>query len=509
MRMNMKNTYNIFIKTVAVIAVVLGLCSCLEKEPTDYILESEAMQTYEDAEQTVTGIYSALKSGALSSGYLTLLPDIQADLVYAVEGFSNTYGSFWQWDIRTTWPEIESVYAGLYTVIGRCNFYLDKVDTIRASLTDDEKLEALDYYTGEVYCARAFAYSELLKCFCKAYDPATAADDMGLVLRSSYFKSEPVKRASLKDSYAFVLADLAKAEELLDEENDYYNSPYFTQAAAYALHARVTLYMQDWQSAIDYSSKVIDSEYGEFSLASASTIYTSDQTFLDYLWTNDSSFEIIWRIGFTDTSYGGSLGAVFLNYTKDFISYYPDYVPAQWALNLYGSSDGRYSAYFASGQTGYPHGLTWPLLIKYYGNESLIASYIYQTSMPKPFRLAEQYLIRAEAYCNQGGQYSKAAADLKTLNMARSTTGTASVNLTEDNWKDVISNERVKELYMEGFRLHDLKRWGKGFERTPQTSSLAEGSSLKIKADDHRFVWPIPQHEIEAPGSQIVQNAGY
>lgn len=38
---------------------------------------------------------------------------------------------------------------------------------------------------------------------------------------------------------------------------------------------------------------------------------------------------------------------------------------------------------------------------------------------------------------------------------------------------DVIEAERVKELYMEGFRLHDLKRWHKGFERKPQDQSLA------------------------------------
>ena len=29
---------------------------------------------------------------------------------------------------------------------------------------------------------------------------------------------------------------------------------------------------------------------------------------------------------------------------------------------------------------------------------------------------------------------------------------------------------------MEGFRLQDLKRWGKGFEREPQDQSLSNGS---------------------------------
>ena len=65
---------------------------------------------------------------------------------------------------------------------------------------------------------------------------------------------------------------------------------------------------------------------------------------------------------------------------------------------------------------------------------------------------------------------------------------------------------------MEGFRLHDIKRWGKlyrngeGFTRTPQQQSLAEGSSLSVKADNPLFVWPIPQHELESPGSEIQPN---
>ena len=70
-------------------------------------------------------------------------------------------------------------------VIGRCNFYLDQVDELRESLTDDESITYLDYYTGEVYCARAMAYSELIKCFCKAYDPATAENELGVAIEIS------------------------------------------------------------------------------------------------------------------------------------------------------------------------------------------------------------------------------------------------------------------------------------------------------------------------------------
>ena len=498
----MKNIYTNFVRVAAVIAVALGLASCLEKTPGDYIPETESMETLNGAEQVLTGIYTAYMSSGLYSGYLTLCPDVQSDLVYAVQGNSNTMGNIWQWDIRSTNSEVESVYAALYRVIGRCNFFLDQVDKLRNSITDDASIETLDYYTGEVYCARALAYSELIKCFCKAYDPATAENELGVVLADTYFGEKPAKRASLYDSYQFVISDLEKAEELLDEDYNYYDSPYFTHAAAHAIHARVALYMQDWDKAIEESTILIESE--AFALATCRSYASSTQTFLQYMWSNDASYEDIWRIGYTATSFGGAQGSIFLNFTTDYYYYYPDYVPAQWVLDLYTAGDARYDAYFATLQTGYSHQLTWPLLIKYYGNESLMANMIYHVNMPKPLRLAEQYLIRAEAYC-QKGSYAAALTDLSTLRQTRFTSG-GSISVNSGNWLETISEERVRELYMEGFRLHDLKRWGKGFERKPQTHSQSAGSSLKVDANNPLFVWPIPNHEIVSPGSQIQPN---
>ncbi len=491
----------------------MSLVSCLDKEPSSAIPEQEAMMTFEDAEQTVTGIYAMLKSQSLYSGYLTLLPDIQADLVYAVDGYSNTYGTFWQWDIRPTNQEIESVYAGLYTVISNCNFYLENIDRVIAAQTNDDNIDTLEQYTGEVYTIRALAYSELLKCFCKAYDPATAQNELGVVLRKGYSEKELPRRASLYDSYAFVVEDLKKAEELLDTDNDAYSSAFMTQAVAYALHARVALNMQDWDAAIEYSSKVIDHPNREYSLSSATSYYTSTMSYYDYMWNYDVGTEIIWRVGFTTTSYGGALGSVFLNFTTDYTYYYPDYVPAKWVLDLYDGGDLRYNSFFYDLQTGYDHQLLWPLLVKYYGNQDFITNnLLYHVSMPKPFRLSEQYLIRAEAYCRKSTpNFSAATKDLTTLRSARYQTGGA-ISLTADDYIQKISDERVRELYMEGFRLNDLKRWGalynngKGFKRTPQLNSLDEGSSLEITLDNPLFVWPIPQHEIEAPSSEVEGN---
>lgn len=243
---------------LSALAILVGATSCLDKYPGSSIPEKEAMRTFADAEQTLTGIYASLKSNALYSGYLTLLPDIQADLVYAVEGNTNTYGSFWRWDIRPTDLQLEAVYAALYKVIGNCNFYLDRIDEVMANEISDTNIEKLEQYTGEVYAVRALCYTELLKTFCKAYEPDTAQSELGVVLRTKYFTPEAARRASLYDSYQFVLDDLAEAEKRLDKENDAYGNVYMTSASAEALHARVALYMQDWDTAIEYSSTLID-----------------------------------------------------------------------------------------------------------------------------------------------------------------------------------------------------------------------------------------------------------
>lgn len=527
----MNIVYNIMKRAAAVIAVALCMASCLSKIPGDAIHESQGMKTFSDAEQTLTGIYSAYMSGALYSGYLTLLPDIQADLVHAVQGNSNTYGQLWEWDVRSTNSEVLGVYGSLYSVIARCNFYLDKVGELRESLTNDDDITYLDYYTGEVYCARANAYMELIKCFCKAYDSETAVEpEGGVAIDSTYFGAKPLKRSTLKESYEFVIRDLEKAEELLEEDFDYYTNPYVTDAAAKALRARVALYTQDFDAAIKYATEVIDNKAFALSTASAYTTAVDPMTntsrsysYFDYMWTHDLSTEVIWQIGYTVTSYGGALGQVFLNFNNDYTYYYPDYMPSDWVISLYGSSDARLTAYFRTLTTGYSGNPALNLLVKYFGNQStFIPNYIYHVSQPKPIRLAELYLIRAEAYCRSTTQknFSNATADLKTLAAAR---GGSAAGLSDSNWLKRISDERVKELYMEGFRLNDLKRWigldewkqvqsdrTVAFKRVKQASAQnGAASTLEIKTSDHRFVWPIPKHEVEAPGSQIRQNNGY
>lgn len=495
--------------------VMFSTTSCLDKYPEYAVEQNKAITNINQADEAVIGIYSTFMSSALYSGYLTLLPDIQSDLVYAVNGYSNTHGAIWRWDILPTDTEIEAVYATLYEVIGNCNFFLDNAKKLQATLINDDDLDYLERLCGEAYFARALAYSELIKLYCVDYkSDEEAKNELGVVITDNYYGDKNITRASLYDSYQFVIADLERAAEMLALGEDYdtavdgelFNaSQYFNEYTAYALRARIALYMRNWEDAIKYSTKIIDSGY--YSLASTTSEISSGVSYYQYMWEHDMAFEIIWKVGFTSTNYGGSLGRVFWNY--DYSNYYPDYVPASWVLNLFDSNDLRDDICFYTATTGHSHGLTWPLLYKYYGNVDLYNSaMLLHTSMPKVFRLAEQYLIRAEAYARSATpDYNKAAKDIVALRTKRySASYGGGVAMNEKNAMEIIEEERVKELYMEGFRLQDLKRWEKGFEREPQDQSLPHGSSLKIEADNPLFVWPIPQHEIDAPGSNIQPN---
>ena len=500
----MRKLYKLLLGIATIATIASTSTACLDKYPEDAIPADKAINTLDDLDQAAIGLYESFLSGALYSGYLTLLPDIQCDMVHAINGYTNTYGNIWRWDILATNSEITSVYAALYQVIARANYILEYAPRVESKLLSDQEYEHYNQICGEAHFARGLAYSELIKLFCKSYEgKAEAEQELGVVIVTKYNTDEAMMRSSLQRSYEQVIADLDKAAELMKVSQgvSLFSSPYFNEYTAYALRARVALYMKEYDTAIEYSSKVIDSGY--YLLSSASTMYTSEMSYFSYMWQYDEATEIIWKVAFTPNSYGGALGRIFFNY--DYSSVKPDYVPSEWVLNLYDVNDLRYGNYFYTYTTGHSHALTWPLLIKYFGNQDLFSQQILHTSMPKPLRLAEQYLIRSEAHAAKGN-YSAAGKDIATLREARYSSYGGSVTMTEATAMTIIEEERIKELYMEGFRLMDLKRWHKGFERRPQTESLEQGSSLKAVADDPLFVWPIPQHELESPGSMIEPN---
>lgn len=115
-------------------------------------------------------------------------------------------------------------------------------------------------------------------------------------------------------------------------------------------------------------------------------------------------------------------------------------------------------------------------------------------------RLAETYLFRAEAYLDKG-QTQKAADDINVLRArAHAKLATASeINL------DYILDERLRELYLEEFRMATLTRLGKLYDRDKMYNPLS-GKSI----EPYHNLWPIPATEItNNDEGDIEQNDGY
>ena len=114
-------------------------------------------------------------------------------------------------------------------------------------------------------------------------------------------------------------------------------------------------------------------------------------------------------------------------------------------------------------------------------------------------RLAETYLLRAEAYLDKGDK-QKAADD---INVVR--TRAKAKPVTPDRVTlDYILDERARELVTEEMRTLTLQRLGVMVERVNKYNIKA-GPTIK----DYHGLWPIPQTEIDYSNGSLKQNPGY
>ncbi len=113
-------------------------------------------------------------------------------------------------------------------------------------------------------------------------------------------------------------------------------------------------------------------------------------------------------------------------------------------------------------------------------------------------RLAETYLVRAEAYLGKGDK-TNAANDINAVRQRAQ-----APDVTPDQVDiDYILDERARELAFEENRLQTLCRLGKLVERNRLYNTL---NNLY----DHQNLWPIPYSEIQKnTEAELVQNPGY
>lgn len=118
------------------------------------------------------------------------------------------------------------------------------------------------------------------------------------------------------------------------------------------------------------------------------------------------------------------------------------------------------------------------------------------------YRLAETYLLRAEAYIGQG-KSDLAAAD---INVVRARANAAPISAGQVNI-DALLEERARELTLEEPRRRVLVRTGKLVERVKKYNLLEE---TRNSIQEYHLLFPIPQQVIDANyGNKLTQNPGY
>ncbi|MCD7935676.1 MAG: RagB/SusD family nutrient uptake outer membrane protein, partial [Tannerellaceae bacterium] len=151
-------------------------------------------------------------------------------------------------------------------------------------------------------------------------------------------------------------------------------------------------------------------------------------------------------------------------------------------------------------QTWFSTKSLFPALTKFfYGREEkLDLTGSYRDRMK--FRLAETYLLLAEAYLGQNNPQKSADA----VNEVRRRAGATQITAAEMTM-DFLLDERIRELVGEESRRFTLTRTGKYVERVKKYNS-----SLKDKVEEYHTLWPVPQSIINSNRDvEFPQNPGY
>lgn len=474
-------------KIIIAILFISGVASCskfLDKEPESDLDGATRFNSIEDYEFSLLGAYALFRDvdyyGAFdgnANGFVTL-PDLLSDNFFeSVESLGNER-VFSRWQFTEDEDQIENVWLAAYKIISQANLTLRGIENF-----EDTDPEAVNRIRGQALAMRAMVHFDVLRYWVEDYDRNSTRP--GIPYISMYDYEQMPSRGTVKDSYDKILQDLYTAlgnfenvDRLINDEE----RAYFDEHVVHAMLARIHLYANQYDSAIKYSSLVID----EFPLAPM-------EDFAD-IWRDASLSEVVWSLTFNAGQ--GQIGSHIYAPDINAAQYWPD--PA--LLSTYALGDIRYDAYFADVPDDF--GDLRTVLIKHEAKITQVRNPDGVVNF-KAFRTGEMYLIRAEAYARKGGAWE--ASGLADLNMLRAAriVSYSPVVLTGNALLNAIALERRKELIGEGHRWFDLKRTTRVINRSNCSSFC------NLPANSRAWNWPIPQAEIDANPNIAPQNDGW
>lgn len=447
------------IKTIFSLVLLVTVSSCkefLDVKPLESISDAVTITDQNSALTALRGVYSALADGSYYGTSFQSIGYLSGDNIQWT-GSQSQVQEFINKRVNADNSTISSAWVAIYRTINRANNVLAKVPTV----TDPNLTTALkNQYLGEAYAIRALAYFDLARTF----------GGVPIILNPTAKPTDNsgVKRSTQADTYAQALKDLDTAEPLLPTTTDRYR---VTQKTVFALKSRYYLYQKDYAKAEEYATRLISDATNYRLLKPYGSFFQNDVR-----GTAESVFE------------------VFYNGTTEVNSHRGQWQPQtnggtrQWAPNdalvallTNPAIGGNRSVLVAKDNQNRWYGNL------YYRNPGSDPSYI--------FRIAEAYLIRAEARAQQ----EKFADALTDLNAVRDRAGltalTAATTATKDAVLLAIENERRVEFALEPHRWFDIVRTGRA-------------AAVFNLSDANRYVLPVPVQQL-LTDKALEQNPGY
>lgn len=459
-----------------------GCASFIEIDPPRTSVVSESVFDKDNtAISAVIGIYSAMVNTHNIGYRIPYLAGLSGDelLHYTVanEGVEQTFKNA----LDANGTTATALWERPYSYIFQANAVIENLAASTGVSTAVKQ-----QLTGEAYFIRAFWFFYLVNFY----------GDIPLVTTTDYTVNTVEPRASKTAVYEQIIADLQQAGSLLSDDYVALNTVdpsvervRANRPVASALMARAYLYMGKWEDAAEQATALIGNTSRYQLMDSLNDVFLSNskEAILQFTTTNTSEYlmEANYFILTGDPAVGNNFNFSFPSLST-------------WLLDAFEPGDRRLDRWVDTVMVG-SKVYYYVYKLKAGGNTSGFTEY------STPMRLAEQYLIRAEAYA-QLDRLPDAIAD---IDMIRKRAGLPLIKDTQpgigkEALLDVILHERQTELFVEwGHRWMDLKRTGKVDEVMNVITPL-KGGSWKSSAQ----LFPIPRLEIERhPGMQ--QNEDY
>jgi hypothetical protein len=492
--------YNIILLAAAVIAQFSCNKTSLEPKIYSSLTSQNAFLTKSDAVAAVNAVYARLKGPAVGDNYdywtvrHFALTDLTTDVGHCSYTGDPGQLSLVQWNSAN--GLIGEDYKQIYKLIANANNAIFGISAM-TSITGAQK----NQFLAEMKFLRAIAYSDLTD----AWGPVILNTEKDLVNPNYTAKTTP---SSVADVDALMIADLQNAITVLPTDytkSDIYSSNDVgraTKGAAIFLLAKIYLREHQWQKAADLTKQVIDLNIYQLYPTYAG-LFKETNT-----WCAENIFSVLSDPNVNGTELLNHFGPQNHPVLTDRWQYYA----VTWDFyNSYGDEDDRKKMFFPEyqGVDDLTHkqapslGATAPAGVFYmqdvatmkYADPNGANSY-YDGHSVDILRYADVLLSRAEALNELGGPTGEAVTlvnQVKARSHAKQLVASA---LTQATFRDALLQERGWELYYEGKRRADLKRFGK-YDAVVNAYLKRTGQTQTVQLPrDEFFPYPLSQTQI-------------